>query len=137
MRRVTGSGRAGGVAPAATFRISDSAPKTMPSPIARPRFALLSGVLGSEVVRYSHRILPDLASIAKMSCWPVGRYMTPSLTTGVACCEYGGPKPEFNRAIQAPFNVFTFEGLICASVEKRVLPQSPPTRGHSAEGGFR
>src|SRR5277367_4081749 len=64
-------------------------------------------------------------------------YITPSFTTGVPCCEYGGPNPEFNRAIQPPFRVFTFEVLICASAEYRVFPQFPPTSGHSALGALR
>ncbi len=64
-------------------------------------------------------------------------YITPSFTTGVPCCEYPAPNPEFSRAIHAPLMVLTFEGLICASVEYRVLAQSPPTSGHSAPAGLR
>ena len=65
----------------------------------------------------SQRMFPDLASMAKISCSPVVMYITPSLTTGVACCEKPGPKPELRRAIQAPFSVFTFATSICESVE--------------------
>src|ERR1700680_351455 len=121
--RVIASGR-GAAAPAAGagggvagLRRSDSAPNTIPSPSATPRLALLSGVLGSDGVRYSQIRLPVLPSSAKMSCSPVVMYITPSFTTGVPCCENPGPKPEFRRAIQAPLSVLTFDVLILASVE--------------------
>ena len=71
------------------LRMSVSTPNTIPSPIATPRFALLSGVLGSVVVRYSHSRLPVLTSSAKMSCSPVVMYITPSFTTGVPCWRIG------------------------------------------------
>ena len=64
-------------------------------------------------------------------------YITPPFTTGVACCEKPGPKPELRRAIHAPFTVLTFAGVIFESGEYRVFPQSPPTTGHSAAGGSR
>ena len=87
----------------------------MPSPSPTPRFALLSGVRRSHGDRYSQMMLPVLASSAKTSCSPVVMYITPSLTTGVACCENPGPNPELRRAIHAPFSVFTFVVLSCES----------------------
>src|SRR5919108_3836255 len=59
------------------------------------------------------------------------------MTTGVACWEKPGPKPEPSRVIQAPLTFLTLERLIVASGEYRVLPQSPPTTGQSFAGGFR
>src|SRR5512142_2983139 len=117
--------------------MSDSRPNTMPSPSATPRLALLSPVLGSVGVRYSQIVLPVLPSSAKISCWPVVTYITPFLTTGVPCCENPAPNPDCKRAIHAPLSVFTLDGLMRASVEYRVFPQSPPTTGQSVEGGFR
>src|SRR5450631_1376737 len=104
---VTGSGR-----PSAGtgLRTSAKTEKTIPSPRPTPRLALLSGVLGSACGRYSQMMLPDFASSAKTSCSPVVMYITPSFTTGDACCENPGPKPESRRAIHAPFMVFTLDG---------------------------
>src|SRR5215831_14969145 len=113
------------------------APKTIPSPKLTPRLALLSGVLGSAPGENFHKSAPVFASRANRSCSPVGRYITPSFTIGVACCENPAPNPEFRRVIHVPFKVFTFDASICASVEKRVLLQSPPTRGQSAPEALR
>ena len=84
---VTGSTRPDRVRRAPVCGCPISTPNTIPSPSATPRLALLSGVFGSAGVRYSQIRLPVFASSAKMSCSPVVMYITPSLTTGVPCCE--------------------------------------------------
>src|SRR5258708_1357582 len=101
--------------------------KTLPSAMSTPRFAQRPGYLGSTSETYSHKMVPVFALSAKMSMLPVGRYMTPSRTMGVASWVVLGSNPDpFKRVNQAPCRLLTLDGLFGANVKWRVGPQPPP-----------
>src|SRR6058998_1790060 len=98
--------------------LASSWPKnTSPSPNATPRFNQPQQtvlIFWSMPDQYSQRNSPVLAFSAKASSLPVIMYMTPSLTSGVASCEYLPPCPEpFRRIIHAPLRLLTLEVSIC------------------------
>src|SRR5262249_59998625 len=97
--------------------LASSWPKnTFPSPNATPRFTQPQQtvlIFWSMPDQYSQRNSPVLAFTAKASSLPVITYMTPSLTSGVASCEYLPPYAEpLSRIIQAPLSCLTLEVLI-------------------------
>src|SRR5438093_5841422 len=75
-----------------------------------------------------HTWAPVLASNAYTDGGAVTKII-PSLTTAIAREE----TVLSSRAVQAAPSFVTFDVVICASVEYRAFPPSPPTAGHSFE----
>src|SRR5439155_20655391 len=95
--------------------------KSLPSPMARPRFTQPQHtveIFWSKPDQYSQMISPVLALSAKTSSFPVMTYMMPSFTSGEASNEYFPPAPEpLRRVVHAPLSCLTFVVSICLSVE--------------------